>query len=52
MNIGEVCTREVYIVRPAEPLADAVTEMHWRHVGAQLTALARMIGGQARREGA
>lgn len=34
MNIGEVCSREVYIVRPAEPLADAVTEMHRRHVGA------------------
>jgi len=34
MNIGEVCSREVYIVRPAEPLADAVVEMHKRHVGA------------------
>ena len=34
MNIGEVCSREVYIVRAAEPLADAVTEMHKRHVGA------------------
>ena len=34
MNIGEVCSREVYIVRPAEPLADAVAEMHKRHVGA------------------
>jgi CBS domain-containing protein len=34
VNIGEVCSREVYIVRPAEPLADAVAEMHKRHVGA------------------
>ena len=34
MNIGEVCSREVYIVRPAEPLAKAVAEMHKRHVGA------------------
>ncbi len=34
MNIGEVCSREVYIVRPAEPLADAIAEMHKRHIGA------------------
>jgi CBS domain-containing protein len=34
VNIGEVCSREVYIVRAAEPLTDAVTEMHKRHVGA------------------
>lgn len=34
MNIGEVCSREVYIVRPTEALADAVAEMHKRHVGA------------------
>jgi len=33
VNIGEVCSREVYIVRPAEPLADAVAEMHKRQVG-------------------
>jgi len=34
VNIGEVCSREVYIARPGEPLADAVAEMHKRHVGA------------------
>ncbi len=34
VNIGEVCSREVYIVRPAEPLAEALAEMHKRHVGA------------------
>jgi CBS domain-containing protein len=33
VNIGEVCSREVYILRPAEPLAEAVAEMHKRHVG-------------------
>ena len=34
MEIGELCSREVYIVRPNEPLADAVREMFRRHVGA------------------
>ena len=34
MNIGEVCSRDVYIVRAAEPLAEAIGEMHRRHVGA------------------
>jgi len=33
VNIGEVCSREVYIVRPTEPLAEAIAEMHKRHVG-------------------
>jgi CBS domain-containing protein len=33
MNIGEVCTREVYIVRPEEPLLQAVHEMRKRNVG-------------------
>ena len=34
MQAGEVCSREVYIVRPDEPLADAAREMRKRHVGA------------------
>lgn len=34
MEIGDVCSREVYIVRPNEPLADAAREMDRRHVGA------------------
>ena len=34
MNIGEVCSREVYIVRKTETLMEAVREMRQRHVGA------------------
>jgi len=34
MNIGEVCSREVYIVRESEALSEAVLEMRRRHVGA------------------
>jgi len=34
MNIGEVCTREVYIVAPGEALTQAAREMLRRHVGA------------------
>jgi len=33
MNVGEVCTREVYIVNPKEPLLQAVHEMCKRNVG-------------------
>jgi CBS domain-containing protein len=33
MNIGEVCTREVFIVDPSEPLLQAVHEMRKRNVG-------------------
>lgn len=33
MNIGEVCTREVTIVGPGEPLLQAVHEMRRRNVG-------------------
>jgi CBS domain-containing protein len=33
MNIGELCTREVYIVRPAEPLLQAAHEMRKRNIG-------------------
>lgn len=33
MNVGEACTREVYIVRPDEPLVQAVREMRRRNVG-------------------
>jgi len=38
MNIGEVCSREVYIVRKTEPLAEAAREMGKRHVGAMVVA--------------
>lgn len=33
MNVGEVCSREVYIVRPHEPLLEAIREMRKRNVG-------------------
>lgn len=33
MDIGELCSREVYVVRPGEPLAEAVREMDRRHIG-------------------
>jgi CBS domain-containing protein len=33
MNIGELCSREVYIVNPDEPLPQAVHEMRVRNVG-------------------
>lgn len=34
MNVGEVCSREVYILKADEPLATAVAEMLKRHIGA------------------
>ena len=34
MNAGELCSREVYIMRPQEPLRDAVALMHKHQVGA------------------
>ncbi len=34
MRIGDLCSREVYVVEPNEPLLEAVREMHRRHVGA------------------
>jgi len=33
MNVGELSTREVYIVDPSEPLSQAVHEMRKRNVG-------------------
>lgn len=33
MRIGDLCSREVYIVEVREPLLEAVREMHRRHVG-------------------
>lgn len=33
MNIGEICSREVYVARPTEPLAQAAREMCRRNVG-------------------
>ena len=33
MDVGELCTREVCVMSPCEPLALALREMHDRHVG-------------------
>lgn len=33
MQIGEVCSREVYVVRPGDPLVDAAREMEDHHIG-------------------
>ena len=49
MNIGEVCSREVYIVRKTEPLLEAAREMRQRHIGAVIVVepegtLVRPIG--------
>lgn len=33
MNVGEVCSREVFIFEAGEPLANAVAEMMKRHIG-------------------
>jgi len=33
MNIGEMCTREVYVVNSVEPLLQAAREMRHRNVG-------------------
>ena len=33
MNIGEVCTREVYMMNPGESLLEAAREMRRRNVG-------------------
>src|SRR5579885_1883124 len=33
MNIGEICSREVYVARPTEPLTQAAREMCRRNVG-------------------
>jgi len=33
MNIGELCTRDVYIVSPSEDLSQAVHEMRKRNIG-------------------
>ncbi len=34
MNIGDICHRRVYLVKPGEPLADAAREMQRRRIGA------------------
>jgi CBS domain-containing protein len=33
MNIGEMCTREVYVLNPGEPVLQAAHEMRRRNVG-------------------
>ena len=38
MKVGDVCSREVYVVSRGEPLAGAVQEMRKRHVGAIVVA--------------
>jgi len=45
MNIGELCTREVYIVNPGEPLSQAVHEMRKRNVGCVIVV--EQSGGRA-----
>jgi len=44
MKIGELCSRDVYLVKGAEPLAEAAREMHRRHVGAVVVAEQRGKG--------
>ncbi len=34
MKIGDLCSRDVHVVRPGDPLAQAVQEMHHRRIGA------------------
>jgi CBS domain-containing protein len=34
MNVGNICQRQVYLVKPDEPLADAAREMQRRRIGA------------------
>ena len=34
MNLGSLCHRQVYLVKPDEPLADAAREMQRRRIGA------------------
>ena len=41
MEIGELCSREVYIVRAGEPLVEAVREMDRRHIGTVVVVEAR-----------
>lgn len=41
MNVGEACTREVYIVRPHEPLLQAIHEMRKRKVGCVIVVESR-----------
>ncbi len=41
MEIGELCSREVYFVRPGEPLVQAVREMDRRHIGTVVVVEAR-----------
>ena len=41
MNIGKVCSREVYVVRPTEPLVQAAQEMQKRHIGAMVVVESR-----------
>jgi CBS domain-containing protein len=41
MHIGDICSRDVYIVRPDEPLVAAVTEMNNRHIGAVVVVESR-----------
>ncbi len=41
MNVGEICSREVYVVRATEPLVQAAQEMQKRHVGAMVVVESR-----------
>ncbi len=41
MRAGELCTREVYLARPEDPLAEAAREMRRRHIGALVVVESR-----------
>jgi len=41
MNVGQICSREVYVVRATEPLVQAAQEMQKRHVGAMVVVESR-----------
>lgn len=41
MNVGEICSREVYVVRATEPLVHAAQEMQKRRVGAMVVVESR-----------
>ncbi len=41
MEIGELCSRNVYVVRPGDPLVQAVREMDRRQIGTVIVVEAR-----------
>lgn len=41
MQVGEICSRDVYVVHADEPLAEAAREMSQRHIGAVVVVESR-----------